>query len=180
MSTLYVMVGIPASGKSTKVNEFVENGAIAYSSDVLRGEMFGDPGIQFTDEWLEKLKYDGPDDYMKKKLFVEKYIFSEIYNRIEKALVDGKDVVMDATNPGKNTRKRIMDRLKKYADRVVAVVMATPFDVCMERNQKRDRTVPEEAMIRIRNEFEFPELEEGFDEIIYVNDKNDIDYFDYK
>lgn len=176
MSTLYVMVGIPASGKSTKVKELVENGAVVYSSDVMRKEMFGDSGIQFTDEWLQKLKYDGPDVFLEKKHFVERYIFAELYNRVEKALLEGKDVVMDSTNPSRSIRKRIIDRFNGVADRIVAEVMAVPFDVCMERNLKRERVVPEDAMIRIRNEFEFPELEEGFDEVVCENDKNSIDY----
>ena len=171
-----MMVGIPGSGKSTKVAEMSGEGIIAFSSDKLRGEIFGDEGIQFTEEWLKENNYDGPDDNQEKYFFALDIIFSELYRRIQVCLESGNDAVVDATNPGKFARNRVIDRLGKYADRIVAVVMATPYAICMKRNLNRDRVVPAEAMERMASNFEYPELSEGIDEIVCIGDKADIDY----
>ena len=171
-----MMVGIPGSGKSTKVKEMSGEGIIGFSSDKLRGEIFGDEGIQFTEEWLKENNYDGSDDYQEKYYFALDIIFGELYRKIQVCLESGNDAVVDATNPGKFARSRVIDKLGQYADRIVAVVMATPYAVCMKRNLNRDRVVPTDAMERMAKDFEYPELSEGIDEIICIGDKADIDY----
>ena len=176
MSTLYVMVGIPGSGKSTKAKEMSENGIVTFSSDKLRGEFFGDEGIQFTEEWLKENGYNGSDDFNTKKSFALNIIFDQLYQRVQSCLEEGRDAVLDATSPGKVARKKIVDRFGQSADKIVAIVMATPYAVCMKRNLSRDRVVPVEAMEMIAGEFEYPEISEGIDEIICIGNKNDIDY----
>lgn len=43
MNKLYVMVGLPASGKSTIAAEYVEqHDAVLVSSDAIRAEIYGD------------------------------------------------------------------------------------------------------------------------------------------
>lgn len=49
-------IGLPASGKSTLMKK-LEN-TVILSGDTLRGELFGDENLQYTDASLRKLGYD--------------------------------------------------------------------------------------------------------------------------
>lgn len=179
MSTLYLMVGIPASGKSTKVAELEKNGAVRISSDVVRGELFGDEGIQYTEEWLKENGFklqEGEDEETAKRTFAIKLIFAEVYKRAIDYLKNGKDVILDSTNISKSARKMAFDNLGKYVDKVVANVMAVSYEECMRRNSGRDRVVPEEVMRRLADSFNIPDYSEGIDEIRFVGNKDDINY----
>ena len=77
MPTLTTMVGITGAGKSTIAAQIAAStGALIVSSDAIRGEIYGDENCQ-TDPGK---------------------IFNIVHQRIHKALVEGKDVIMDATN----------------------------------------------------------------------------------
>ena len=47
----------------------------------------------------------------------------------------------------------------------IAVLVATPYEECIERNAKRERKVPEEVITRMYHNFYMPQYYEGFDEI---------------
>ena len=112
MSTLYVMVGIPASGKSTKTKELAEKGAVIVSSDRIRKETFGDQDIQYTEDWLRENGYDGPDDVTSKKNFANIKIFDIVFERCSDYLGKGFDVVIDSTSCSRAMRKRNLDIIK--------------------------------------------------------------------
>ena len=169
------MVGIPASGKSTKAEELVRKGAVIISSDKVREELFGDANIHYTDEWLQGLGYDGPEDNASKEMFANRNVFDIVYRRCSESLRAGTDVIIDSTSCNRTARKLVLDNVRNAARRI-CLVMAVPYKTCCLRNSLRKRIVPDDAMKRIAGAFEFPKLEEGFDEIEYVGDINDIDY----
>ena len=175
MSTLYVMVGIPASGKSTQTSKLTEKGGIIVSSDLMRAETFGDEDIQYTEEWLKEQGYEGAQDVRSKEIFGNSKMFDLAYKRCSEKLAQGLDVIFDSTACSRKARKFILDNVTN-ADRCICMVMAVPFDVCCKRNKMRDRTVSDSVMSRIAGNFEFPMPDEGFDEIIYCGEKSDIDY----
>ena len=95
------------------------------------------------------------------------------YDKINELLKSGSDVTADATNYTKKIRKLLLDSCKKYADRVIALVLATPVEVCIERNAKRERTVRQDSFMKMINNYEEPILEEGFTDIKYIySDEN--------
>ena len=176
MSTLYVMVGIPASGKTSVCKELEKKGVKIFSTDAIRHELFGDEALQYTEEWLIEHAYNGADEHLEKSDFASLEVFRIQYERINAELKIGHDVVADAVNNSVKVRKKMLSNCSKYADKIVANVMATPYELCLERNSKRDRTVPPYIMKLLADDYEEPTLDEGFDEIIYYDDKNDIDY----
>ncbi len=175
MSTLYMMVGIPASGKSTKTAELIRKGAIAISSDTIREEIFGDANITYTEKWLAEQGYDGAQDNSSKEFFANARIFDIVYRKCSERLLAGQDVIIDSTSCNKKARQVALENIKN-ADRRVCIVMAVSFRTCCIRNKMRDRVVPDDAMRRIADHFEFPSEEEGFDKIIYIGNREDIDY----
>ena len=154
MMTLYMMVGLPASGKSTYAKILAEEvDGIVVSSDGIRAEWYGDEAIQ--------------GDPSK--------IFREVELRCKNALGTGQSVIMDATNM--NAKKRANFLRQMPACHKVCVVMAVPFDVCIAHDKERSRSVGLEVMEKMRKNFQMPYYNEGWDhiEIYYPKDCEMVD-----
>lgn len=159
MLAFYMMVGLPGSGKSTKAEQIKnEFGAQVFSSDALRKEKFGD----------EKIQKDA------------NVIFKELLNRCVVSLVSGYTAVLDATNLSSKKRMEFLRELGKkvgLAFSKICILMATPYEICCERNRSRERVVPDEAMKRMYCSFYTPAYFEGWDDIqiIYPNEMDKIE-----
>ena len=159
MLTFYMMVGLPGSGKSTKAEQIKnEFGAKIFSSDALRKEKFGD----------EKIQKDAAG------------IFKELLNRCAASLDSGYTTVLDATNLSYKKRMEFLRELDKkvsLAFSKICVLMATPYEICCERNTSRERVVPDEAMKRMYCSFYTPAYFEGWDDIqiIYPNEMDRVE-----
>lgn len=149
INKVHVLIGIPASGKSTWATNFCEStDKVWLSSDIIRKELYGSEEVQ-----------DNPQK-----------IFSLMFERTCAALSEHRDVVYDATNLA---RKRRIDLIKKIKDKFPKILIfgelfATPYEVCLKRNSARARTVPAKAMLRMYKSFEIPTTYEGFDAIFSV------------
>ena len=137
--TLYVMIGLPGSGKSTIAEKYTHN---IISTDDIREEFFTD------------------DPYP----IVEK--------RLIESLKKQRDVLIDATNLTRKNRRNYLMFAKQRKARTVAVVLLTPFDVCLERQLKRKRNVPKDVIKKYACSFQFPAPKE-FDEVIVVQSELD-------
>lgn len=159
MLAFYMMVGLPGSGKSTKAEQIKnEFGAQVFSSDALRKEKFGD----------EKVQRDAPE------------IFKELLNRCAVSLNNCHTTVLDATNLSYKKRVEFLKELDRKVDKAfskICILMATPYEICCERNRSRERVVPDEAMKRMYCSFYTPSYFEGWDDIqiIYPNDMDKIE-----
>ncbi len=143
MPTLYVMVGIPASGKSTWASH--QKTATVVSSDAIREEFFGSAKVQKS----------------------PKMVFDEFHKRIRLALAAGRDVIADATHVSSNSRRGTL-RNAPAGTTKVAVLADVPLEKALQNNLKRERHVPEHVIRRMANRLHFEPLssDEGFDEII--------------
>ena len=151
MNQLIMMVGIPGSGKSTYAKEILRlNPSFEYvSRDEVRYERVTD----------QEHYFDHEDE-----------VFREFCNRIDKFLLQDKTVIADATHISSGSRKKLLHNLNVIPDKTVAVVVNTPFDVCMERNAAREgiTRVPDKSMFSMKNNFRPPSPNEGFTQILYV------------
>lgn len=141
---LYVMVGLPGSGKSHIAMELAkENDAIIFSMDNIREEVCG----RVEDQSRNKEVY-------------------EIYKqRICTALKEGKNVIADATN----TNSYRVNFLREFTDiphRNIAHVAKKSIADCLIDNLDRPHPVPEDVIKRMSRYFSLPSKEEGFEEII--------------
>ena len=60
---------------------------------------------------------------------------------------------------------------KDYGYDVQGVYFDVPVEVCLERNQKRERVVAEDVMRRMAGKLKAPTFEEGFSKITVVRVK---------
>ena len=142
--TFLMLVGLPASGKSTISQKLAkEYNAIIFSSDKLREEMFGDVNDQEHNQEL----------------------FVELHKRIKDFLRNGKSAIYDACNVSYKRRIAFLAELKSIECKKICVVMATPYEECLQRNANRDRKVPEHVIKRMYYSFDIPWYYEGWDQI---------------
>ena len=147
---LEILIGLPASGKSSYCKDKLkENKDIEIvSSDAIREEVFGDVNDQ---------SHNGE-------------VFNIVFKRVREAILNNRDVILDATNLSRKRRINFIKEMPKTFIR--AVVFAVPFEVCCERNAHRNRVVPQSVMERMYKQFEVPSYAEGFDDIKII--KNSI------
>ena len=150
-NTLYITVGLPGSGKSTYVKNFIKDKDIEYlSSDSLRAVY----GKSEEDQTVTPL------------------VFGHIKRKVDEFLKDGKNVLVDATSVNRKERSDYIKTAKKYGAKVVAIVFKMDRQGLIERNEKRGeqggRVVPTFVIDKMLNKFEEPSYSEGIDVIIYV------------
>lgn len=142
---IIMLVGLPASGKSEWTNKFKkDNNFKRICPDKIRLELTGSEEDQSKNKEVFELAFERFADFLK----------------------DDKKVIIDATNYCKKNRAGWLKIAKKYGKNVVAIVFRTPFDVCIDRNSRRNRTVPVHVIERMAKSWEEPSVEEGFLSII--------------
>jgi len=140
-------IGLPGSGKSSW---FKRHSITPLSSDLLRTLLFDDPQEQrFQD-----------------------LVFSNLRSMLKARLIARRPMnYVDATNLSSHERHGWIKLAKDYGYEVQAVFFDVPLEVCMERNQRRGRKVPEDVMRRMSGKLRGPAFEEGFSKITVVKVK---------
>lgn len=160
MKKLILLVGIPGSGKTTLAKKVLERGFHYLNADSIREELYGDPSVQGDPQ----------------------QVFDIFFNRLEIALVDGLDIIIDNTNLNPKQRKPILERAqgKGYSD-IQLWLLDVPLQVCLERNRQRARIVEEEIVANMFMELNRagrPQRSEGKIVIIRPGkDENDFRFF---
>ena len=141
-NVLIVMCGLPASGKSTYSQWLAENANFfRVCPDLIRKDLYGDENVQGEG---------------KKVFSIAHYQMATIGN-------GGGNVVFDATNIDRKTRKDLVKKMRPHFDIIICKWFSTPLLLCKLRNAKRERQVPEEVLDRMYERFRPPMLDEGFD-----------------
>ena len=140
-------IGLPGSGKSSW---FKRNKITPLSSDLLRALLFDDANEQrFQD-----------------------LVFSNLRSMLKARLIARRPTnYVDATNLTPHERQGWIKLAKDYGYEVQAVYFDVPLEVCLERNQKRERVIADADMRRIAAKLKAPAFEEGFSKITVVRVK---------
>lgn len=150
-----MMVGLSGSGKTQYAQSMVEGKCplfadekfVHFSSDVIRGELYGDESIQ--------------KDHNK--------VFDIMQKRVIQSLESGHNTIYDATNLSYKDRRGIMERVNKMEDVCrVAIVMVIPPEQCVSHDKDRSRSVGSSVIYRQMERFCMPYYFEGFNHIIVI------------
>jgi len=137
-------IGLPGSGKSTW---FKRHNILPLSSDMVRILLFDD----VTEQRFQDL------------------VFSTLRTMLRARLLARRPWnYVDATNLSPHERRSWIKLAHDFGYEAHAVFFDVPPEVCIERNQRRSRNVPEEIMHRMASKLRPPKFEEGFAKITVV------------
>ncbi len=141
-------IGLPGSGKSTW---YKRRGITPLSSDLLRTILFDN----ITEQRYQHLVFSTLRSLLRARL-----IAKMPWNYV------------DATNLSPHERKQWIKMAKGFGYEVQAVFFDVPVEVCMDRNRRRERMVPEDVMQRMASKLKPPTFNEGFSKIVVVRVKS--------
>jgi predicted kinase len=141
---IVVLVGLPGSGKSTYLERL---GATGLSSDAVR-----------------KLLADDESDQT-----IHARVFQTIRYLLEQRLAIGRPVTyIDATSLTPEERAPYLEIGRAHGCEMEAVFFDVPLEVCLERNARRHRVVPEEVLEKMAAKLAPPSIAEGFARVTVV------------
>lgn len=157
MPKMIMMVGIPGSGKSTWIKDFIHDEGHdfeVFSSDSLIEAEAKRQGRTYNDVFKNFIK--NAENLM--------------YAQIQEAVKNGKDFIWDQTNLTKKTRERKLLQVPKEYD-TMAVVVQTDWLTLKSVNDERakfGRALPQGILYSMANIFEPVTDDERFNKIINV------------
>ena len=149
---VFVCVGAPGSGKSTWADEWVSKNpnTVRVCPDVFRAKFGSGEGDQS----------------------VSAQAFSASKRAMGEALDAGKDVVFDATNMYRKSRKDFINIARGRGAQVIAMVFECTKETLLHRNNIRGtgggRSVPELIIDNMLSRYQRPD-ETEFDEVTFVS-----------
>jgi predicted kinase len=146
MKTIKIMIGLPRCGKSTWVENNKTN-EIIISADDLRYIVYN-----------QRFWGDGEALMWSIRGMMLKYLMQQ-----------GVDIIIDETNTTKERRKPILKLAKQFGYKVTGcVVEGSWVDECTQRAKAAGQEDLIPIIQRMANQFELPEIEEGFDDLRMV------------
>lgn len=140
--TVYLLSGIPGSGKSTWAQkQILQRGGIWHSRDEVRFSL------------LEE-----NDSYFQKEDEVFKVWINQICESLNNPEVE--NIYVDATHLNNASRDKTLNNLPKdNIDTIVNVIFDTSLETCLDRNSLREgrKFVPEEQIMSMASRFNMPD-----------------------
>lgn len=143
MTRFVMLVGLPASGKSSLSIFLKAVGFNVHSSDAIRKELLGDQKDQTKND----------------------VVFNILHKRIKEDLKNGVDTLYDATNISQKRRIAFLREIERYDVIKECHFMATPYDTCIERDAARGNSVGKVVIDKMYKSFSVPQYYEGWDKI---------------
>lgn len=154
MPKVYLMSGVPGSGKSTYIKKNKREKDVVISRDEIRFSLLQEG-----------------EDYFSKENEVKKTFFKEIRKAL---LIEDEDAIIyiDATHLSAAARRPILGQMSGKIQ-VSLLYFDVPIEIAIERNSKREGRafVPESVIREMREKEELPTFEnnEGLKEIVYID-----------
>ena len=148
-NTLYVLVGLPASGKSTWAEQQKFENTVVVNTDKYVEAHAKAQGKTYSEVFT---------DYMPEAIGL-------MMEEVREAVRAGKDIIWDQTSTTVASRQRKFYHTADY--KKVAVIFRTPEPDEHKRRlaSRPGKEIPIDVIAQMSEQWEEPTLEEGFDEI---------------
>ena len=155
MPTCYILVGVPASGKST----WIKSAPLDWSNTV----------VASTDNYVEQEATKQGKTYSEVFHDVMPDAVSYMAKQVVDAIKVKADIVWDQTSTTVATRAKKL-RMLPPEYKTVAVVFPTPEKAELARRlcSRVGKNIPNEVMRKMISWWQDPTEDEGFDEIIHI------------
>jgi predicted kinase len=150
MPTLYMLVGVPGSGKTTWIKNN-KHDAVVLSTDNYIERAAEKHGKTYSEVFQDTIGY--ATEQMEKDLL--------------QAVRNERDIIWDQTNLTAKARKSKLSRVPKSYKKV-GVYFSVPQDLRDRLASRPGKTIPEPVILSMINQLQPPTKEEGFDEILAV------------
>jgi predicted kinase len=157
MPRLLLLIGLPGSGKSTLAAQLLQDcpSRLLISTDAIRSQLFGDAQIQ--GDWL--------------------LVWREVGRQLRDAayaiqMGTATEAIYDATNVVRKQRRQAIALIREAGfTQITGLWLNTPLRMCMQRNQARDRQVPQAVIERMYRRLwgAPPATQEGLEELIELS-----------
>lgn len=157
---LFVLVGLPGSGKSTWCNGALamhdKNNYVVLSTDAYIEDRAKEKGISYNDAWKDNIKPAS----------------RHLQETLKKAIEDKKNIIWDQTNLSIKKRKEIIASVPEYYEKIAVVFevdsLETIFKRVSERHVNGQKFISKDVVINMSKTYETPTQDEGFDLIVNV------------
>ncbi len=147
MPILYIMCGPSGCGKTAWAHNFIN----MYPQDDIR--------YVSRDEIRFSILKDGEDYFSR-----EKEVFKKFVGTLRQTLIDGFDVIADATHLNEFSRRKLTQAIDMYITdyKIIYVVFNVSADTCVARNANRTgrANVPENVIRNMCRDFRAPTRDE--------------------
>lgn len=151
MAKLYLMMGVPGSGKSTWIKNHMFPCQVHVSRDKIRFALV-----------------DEGEEYFSR----ETEVFNSFVEQINAFLSAGYDVYADATHISKASRNKVLSKINSHPEEINLIWINGGLTTALLQNEERRDTrsyVPKSVIRRMNAQIEAPDFEEGFNVIYEVN-----------
>lgn len=158
MPKLYMLIGVPGSGKSTWYSKFVTEATkgphnLSYiSTDMIIDLVARSQGKTYDQVFQDNIKN------------AEKMMYESVVDAVQ----DGCDIVWDQTNLNRKSRAKKLIMIPDHYEKI-AVYFPTPDDLEQRLANRPGKTIPYHVMKSMLSSIEYPQMDEGFNKIISAN-----------
>lgn len=156
--SVIIFTGAPGSGKTTLRDAIIQPGQVVLSTDDLYMEMYSQGGRLTYNEAF------AVGDY--------KDVLAEFMIQMKKAVMEGKDIIIDQMNESVRKRSKHMQNVRAIRDdyRFVSIDFDVDKETVYERNRSRGpgREIPGFVLDNYYKYYERPSKNEGFSKLWVV------------
>jgi len=154
MPTLYLMIGVPAAGKTTWVTE------------------------HSAEPWMQHCVYLSSDHFIEEMARQNQTTYQVIFDQaigpatehvnllVDEAILQGRDIIWDQTHVSRRSRQSKLQRFPSSYQKI-ALFFPTPETTEWKRRleSRPDKTIPNSILQQMNSSLEEPRTEEGFHEV---------------
>lgn len=155
---IIMLVGVPASGKSTWIEKEFQGECSIISTDNIIQDLADDDGKTYNDVFQKYIKV------------AEAMMWKEFDSVVSNGCYP---IVIDRTNMTVKSRGKFFERLKNFhrnhGYEIEAVIFNTPDETEWNRrlNSRVDKTIPQNVLHSMVASYQEPTVSEGFSKIIF-------------